>query len=87
MIDHKGPVYLRLTRPKTPIFTNNAAKFKIGRANVLHKGNSLTIVGCGPVLHQALLAAKKLNAEVIDCHTIKPLDKTTILRSIKKLYM
>ncbi len=84
MIDHKGPVYLRLTRPNTPVFTSIKTNFKIGRANLLHKGSNLTIVGCGPVLHQALLAAKKLNAEVIDCHTIKPLDKTTILRSVKK---
>jgi len=84
MINHKGPVYLRLTRPNTPVFTSTKANFKIGRANVLHRGTAVTIVGCGPSLHQALLVAKKLNAEVIDCHTIKPLDKNTILRSVKK---
>jgi transketolase len=84
IINHKGPVYLRLTRPNTPVFTSTKTNFKIGRANVLLKGSALTIVACGPIIHQALLVAKKLNAEVIDCHTIKPLDKTTILRSVKK---
>jgi len=84
-----GPVYLRFGRPASPIITNNSSDFKIGRADVLLKGSDLTIIGCGPILHEALLAAKelqskKIKAEVINCHTIKPLDKATILRSVKK---
>ena len=85
----KGPVYLRLGRPASPIITTKSSAFKIGVADVLLKGSDITIVACGPILYEALLAAKelqkrKIKAEVINLHTIKPLDKTTILRSVKK---
>lgn len=86
---HKGPVYLRFARQNSPIFTTPGAPFKIGKANVLLSGKDVTLVGCGPILYEALLAAKelkkkKINLEVINLHTIKPLDKATILRSVKK---
>lgn len=85
----KGPVYLRFGRPNTPMMTTNSTKFEVGKANVLIKGSDITIVASGPILHEALLAAKelkakKIKAEVINLHTIKPLDKATILRSVKK---
>lgn len=78
----KAPVYVRLTRPKTPELPKQS--FKIGKANVLRKGKNITIIACGPVLHEALEAGKKVNATVINCHTIKPLDKKTILQYAKK---
>lgn len=85
----KGPVYLRFARQASPIFTTAGSKFKIGQANILLAGQDATLIGCGPILYEALVAAQelkknKINLEVINCHTIKPLDKTTILRSLKK---
>ena len=82
VVKHKGPVYVRLTRPKTPDLPKQ--DFKIGKANVLRKGKNVTIIACGPVVYEALEAGKKKNATVINCHTIKPLDKSTILKYAKK---
>jgi transketolase len=82
VVKHKGPVYVRLTRPKTPDLPKQP--FKIGKANVLRKGTNVTIIACGPILHEALEAGKKVNATVINCHTIKPLDKATILKYAKR---
>ncbi|MDQ5970956.1 MAG: Transketolase [Patescibacteria group bacterium] len=88
-IEHRGPVYLRLTRQNSPIFTTEKSPFKIGQANVLRKGQDITLIACGPMVYEALEVAKKLaseniSVEVINCHTIKPLDKKTILASAKK---
>lgn len=85
----KGPVYLRFYRQKSPLLTNKNSSFKIGKANILQNGTDLTIIGHGPILNEALLAAKELSSrgiktEIINCHTIKPLDTSTILKSIKK---
>lgn len=85
----KSYAYLRLGRPKMPVFTQSKTPFKIGQAEVFKSGKDLTIVACGHMVYQALAAAEKLeklkiNAEVINCHTIKPLDKKTILLSAKK---
>ncbi|MBW2973746.1 transketolase family protein [Candidatus Woesearchaeota archaeon] len=76
VVKHKGPVYVRLTRPKTEALTKQP--FKIGKCNVLRKGKDVTIIACGPVVYEALEAGNKINATVINCHTIKPLDKTII---------
>ena len=76
VVKHKGPVYVRLTRPKTEALPKQP--FKIGKCNVLRKGKDVTIIACGPVLYEALEAGKKINATVINCHTIKPLDKAII---------
>jgi transketolase len=78
---------MRLTRPNSPIFTKG--KFAIGQAQILLPGQDVTIIGAGPILHEALLAARelakqKIKVEVINCASIKPLDKNTILRSVKK---
>lgn len=88
-IKHQGPVYLRLTRQNTPIFTSAKSTFKIGQANILQKGQDVTLIACGALVYDALQVAKKLllqniGVEVINCHTIKPLDKKTILASVKK---
>lgn len=84
-----GPHYLRFGREKSPIFTTPATPFKVGRAEVFRFGSDVTIIACGIVVHEALKAAEALSkkgieAEVIDCHTIKPLDTKTILASVKK---
>lgn len=86
---HQGPVYLRLTRQNSPVFSKPNGQFVIGRSEVLLRGTDITIVACGPIIYEALLAAhelakKKIKVEIINCPSIKPLDKNTILRSVKK---
>lgn len=85
----KNPVYLRLHRQASPQITDAKTSFQIGKANILQAGKNLTLVGCGPILHEALKAAENLkkqniSVEIINCHTIKPLDKNTILKSLQK---
>lgn len=87
--EHEGPVYLRFGRPKVPVFTDPNAKFEIGKADLLTEGTDVTIIACGHLVWEALEAAEKLNeegisAEVINMHTIKPLDKNAVLQSIQK---
>ena len=86
---YDGPVYIRLGREKTAVFTTEKTPFEIGKANVLREGKNITIVGCGALLYNALIAAEelskdKIDVEVINCHTVKPLDAETILSSVKK---
>ncbi len=88
---YKGPVYLRFAREKTPVFTSEKTPFKIGRAEVFWSSPrpKVTIVACGPLVYEALVAADKLEkkgvgVEVINTHTVKPLDGKTILKSAKK---
>jgi transketolase len=83
------PVYIRLARERTAVITTEESPFEVGKAQVLHEGEDVTIIGCGPVLHEALLAAQALaeggiRAEVINVATIKPLDEDTILASVRK---
>lgn len=87
----KGPVYMRFGRNSTPLITNSRTKFTIGKAQVLRSGSDVTIVGCGSLLHEAIIASEKLaclknpiGVEVINSATIKPLDENTILKSAKK---
>ena len=87
--DHVGPVYLRFGRPKVPVFTNPNQKFEIGKGIKLIEGNDVTIVATGHLVWESIEAAKILNqsginAEVINIHTIKPLDKKIILESVSK---
>ncbi len=87
--EHDGPVYLRFGRPKVANFTAEDQDFVIGKANMLTEGDDVTIIATGHLVWQALLAAEQLEergvkAEVIDIHTIKPLDEEAILNSIKK---
>ena len=86
---YNGPVYLRFGRPSMPIFTPAKQEFKIGKAYVMEKGCDVTILCCGHLVWPAIQAAmllekKKISAEVINVATIKPLDKKTILASLKK---
>jgi len=84
MANYQGPVYLRISRAKTPLLTEKNRKFNIGKAEILKKGEGLTIIATGPILAKATTAAEKLGAELINCSTIKPLDKETIISSAKK---
>ena len=86
---HKGPVYLRFGRPKVPVFTEPTQEFIIGKGVKLTEGKDVTIVATGHLVWESLEAAKILhnsgiNAEVINIHTIKPLDEKLILESISK---
>ena len=85
----EGPVYLRFGREKSPVFTTEKMSFEIGKAIVLRQGKDVTIIGCGMLLYNALIAAEELSkegvdVEVINSHTVKPLDTETILNSVKK---
>ena len=86
---HEGPVYLRFGRPKVANFTPEDQEFEIGKALVLTEGADVTIIATGHLVWEALQAAEQLEtrgikAEVIDIHTIKPLDEQAILKSVKK---
>ncbi len=85
---HKGPCYIRFGRDKTPVMTTSETPFEIGKAVVMREGTDVTIVACGSPVHLALLAAKSLekegiNAQVINCHTIKPMDQKKIIAAAK----
>lgn len=87
--EHKGPVYLRFGRPSVPIFTPADQKFEIGKAIQLTEGSDVTIVATGHLVWEALEASKVLDAagisvEVINIHTIKPMDDEAILKSVAK---
>lgn len=87
--EHNGPVYLRFGRPSVPIFTPEDQKFEIGKAIKMTEGNDVTIVATGHLVWEALEASKTLHeegisAEVINIHTIKPLDEEAILESVAK---
>ena len=86
---HEGPVYLRFGRPKVPVFTSENQKFEIGKGVKLIDGKDITIIATGHLVWESIVAADKLSgknisAEVINIHTIKPLDKEIILKSVKK---
>lgn len=85
----KGPCYIRFGREATPVFTGQADPFEIGKSIVLKEGNDLTVIGCGPILYEALLAAGQLKemgitARVINMHTVKPLDQEAVLKAARE---
>jgi len=85
----KGPVYLRFGRPKVPNFTSPDQKFEIGKALILNKGTDVSIFATGHLVWKALEACRMLNeqgisSEVINIHTIKPLDEEVVLASVHK---
>lgn len=89
LADHHGPAYLRFGRPKVANFTPEDQKFEIGKAILLSEGTDVTIIATGHLVWEALQAAEQLeakgiSAEVINIHTIKPLDEAAILDSVKK---
>lgn len=86
---HHGPVYLRFGRPTVPNFTSADQVFEIGKAVLLNEGNDVTIIATGHLVWKAIeagekLAEKGISAEIINIHTIKPLDSEAILKSVKK---
>ena len=87
--EHVGPVYLRFGRPKVPVFIPEDLKFEIGKALMINEGSDVTIVATGHLVWKAMeavkeLASKGISAELINIHTIKPLDKEAILQSVAK---
>lgn len=86
--DLKGPVYIRTVREAMPNFTTEDTPFEIGKAQVFREGNDLTAIAHGYLVYTLLKLAEelknKVSIEVINLHTIKPLDKETILSSVKK---
>ncbi|MCA9391586.1 transketolase family protein [candidate division WWE3 bacterium] len=88
-IGHPGPIYLRLSRDKTPKFTTTETPFEIGEALLLREGSDVTIVSTGTITYEALLAAQALameetSVEVLHMPTVKPLDTTSLLNSVRK---
>ena len=87
--DHVGPVYLRFGRPVVPVFTDPDQKFEIGKAWMVNEGTDVSIFATGHLVWKAIeageaLAERGINAEIINIHTIKPLDEEAILASVRK---
>ena len=86
---HHGPVYLRFGRPKVPVFIQPEAPFEIGKIQKVISGDDVTIAACGHLVWEAVQAAQALakdgiRAEVLNVHTIKPLDEASLVASAKK---
>ncbi|WP_323674069.1 transketolase family protein [Faecalibacter sp. LW9] len=87
--EYEGPVYLRFGRPAVPVFTPADQKFEIGKGILMNEGTDVTIVATGHLVWESLVAAAALEKEGISCeviniHTIKPLDEDIIINSVKK---
>ena len=87
--DYEGPVYLRFGRPVIPVFTDPDQVFEIGKAWMVNEGTDVSIFATGHMVWEAILAGEQLeaegiNAEIINIHTIKPLDEEAILKSVTK---
>jgi len=87
--DHEGPVYLRFGRPAVPVFTDPDQKFEIGKAWMVNEGKDVSIFATGHLVWEAIVAGEKLaamgiDAEIINIHTIKPLDEEAVLQSVAK---
>jgi transketolase len=87
--DYQGPVYLRFGRPVWPIFTAPDQHFEIGKAQFFSEGTDVSIFACGHMVWQAIEAGKQLeekgvSVEIVNIHTIKPLDTEAILKSLRK---
>jgi len=89
VVEIDGPVYIRLSREAMPEITGQNSEFKIGKANILREGKDVTIVGCGWILSEAMKASEDLSKEGIECevinmHTVSPLDSDTLIKSVNK---
>jgi transketolase len=87
--NYEGPVYLRFGRPVVPVFTDANQKFEIGKAWLMNEGTDVTIIATGHLVWEAVQACEQLDAmgvsaELINIHTIKPLDEEAILKSVAK---
>lgn len=85
----KGPCYLRLAREATPVISSEEDPFEIGKSVLLRDGKDLTIISCGPIIYEALMAAEQLNEQgvsvrLINMHTIKPLDEAAIIEAAQE---
>ena len=85
----EGPVYLRFGRPKVPVFSDQLPKFELGKAQIINEGNDVSIFACGHLVWKAIeageaLAEKGISAEIINIHTIKPLDEKAVIQSVAK---
>ena len=86
---HQGPVYLRFGRPVMPVFIKPDSNFEIGKAQIIQEGTDVTIIACGHLVWKSIEAVEILknqgiSAELINMHTIKPLDEQSILASVSK---
>ena len=89
MIDRRGPVYLRLSRGATPTVYPDDVELSIGRAETIAEGSDVTVIAAGNMVHVALQAAEslreeKVEAKVVDMHTVKPLDQSAVIESAKE---
>jgi transketolase len=87
--DHVGPVYLRFGRPSWPVFTDVDNNFEIGKAQFFSRGNDVSIFACGHLVWNAIQAGiileeKGISVEVVNIHTVKPLDEKAVIDSIRK---
>lgn len=85
----ESPVYMRFGREKIPVITTDKTPFEIGRADTYKDGDDATVIACGSLVYEALIAAEKLggdgiNVRVINCHTIKPIDEKAIIKAAKE---
>lgn len=88
-LNHPGPVYIRLTREKTPIITTEKTPFRLGAGQIFAEGSDVTIIATGSMVYEALIAASelkksKIKTRVVSLTTIKPLDEKIIIESAKK---
>src|SRR3989449_9410136 len=84
-----GPFYIRLSRPSVPEVYSSRPDLKVGHVKVLKEGTDVAIIACGVMVNEALeagesLAKEKISAEIVDCHTLKPLDADTIVGVARK---
>lgn len=85
----KDPVYMRFGREKVPVVTTDKTPFKIGKADTFRDGDDVTVIACGSLVYQALVAAEILSesgidVRVINCHTVKPIDQKAIIKAAKE---
>lgn len=88
IVDYRGPVLMRMTKPERPVVTTAATPFELGKAQVFRSGKEVSVFACGALVYEAMLAAQSLegevDVEVINVHTIKPIDRETVIRSVAK---
>ena len=89
IVQEEGPIYLRTGRAPSPVITKEKDPFEIGKASVVREGKDVTIIGCGLMVSEALSAAEilrqeKIEAKVVNMHTIKPIDAKMIIQSAKE---
>lgn len=88
-VEFVGPLYIRIARDATPVFCSEENEFDFNRAEILKPGSDVTIFGTGPIVYSSLVAAEQLakeniSIEVVECHTVKPLDIKTVVSSVQK---